>query len=72
MDVDLNYNLPRSQNTTNDSFKDNAEQKRQDILESSILPALPSDKHMAGMEPGGEGKTTDAIGNTPSLVYEPG
>lgn len=43
----------------------------QDILEASILPALPSDKHMPGIEPSGEGKTTDAIQSTPSLLYEP-
>ena len=72
MNVDTNYNVPRSQNTTNDPVKENAERKCQDILESSILPALPSDKHMPGMEPRGEEKTTDAIQNTPSLLYEPG
>lgn len=43
----------------------------QDILEASILPAVPSDKHMSGLEPRGEGKTTDAIQTTPSLLCEP-
>lgn len=43
----------------------------QDILEASILPAVPSDKHMPGLEPRGEGKTTDAIQTTPSLLREP-
>lgn len=33
----------------------------QDILETSILAPLPSDKHMPGVEPREEGNTTDAI-----------
>lgn len=37
------------------------------ILDASILRAVPSDKHMPGMEPRGDGKTTDAIQTTPSL-----
>lgn len=72
MNIGANINVPRSQNTTNDLVKENAERTRQDILEASILPALPSDKHMPGIEPRGDGKTTDAIQSTPSLLYEPG
>lgn len=72
MNVDTNYNVPRSQNTTNGPVKESAERMCQDILEASILPALPSDKHMPGMEPRGEGKTTDATQSTPSLLREPG
>lgn len=69
--VDTNYNVPRSENTTNGPVKESAAQTCQDILEASILPALPSDKRMPGMAPRGEGKTTDAIQSTPSLLYEP-
>lgn len=42
-----------------------------DILDASILRAVPSDKHMPGMEPRGEGKMTDAIQTTQSLLCEP-
>lgn len=72
MNVDTNYNVQRLQNTTNGPVRKNAEQTCQDILEASILAALPSDKHMPGMEPRGEGKTTDAIQSTPFLLCEPG
>lgn len=68
----INYNVPWSQNTTNDPVKESTEQTCQDILEASILPALPSDKHMPGTGPRGEGKTTDAIQSTPPLLCEPG
>lgn len=70
MNVDTNYNVPRSQNTTNDVAEVHAKRTCQDILEASVLPALPSDKHMPGMEPREEGKTTDAIQSAPSLLYE--
>lgn len=70
--VDTNYNVPRSQNATNDPVKENAKWTCQDILKATILPALPSDKHVPGMEPREKGKTTDAIRSRPSLLYEPG
>lgn len=61
INVGANYNVPRSENTTNDPVKENAEWMCQDILETSILAAPPPDKHMPGMKPGREGKTTDAF-----------
>lgn len=71
MNAYTHYNVPRSQNTTNSAVKESVVWTCQDILEASILPALPSDKHTPGTEPRGEGKTTDAIQSTPSLLYEP-
>lgn len=41
-------------------------------LNASLLPTLPSDKHVPGTEPRGDGKTTDAIQSTPTLLCEPG
>lgn len=43
----------------------------QSILHSSILPGVPSDKHMAGKEPRGIWTTTDAIQATLCLLGEP-
>lgn len=59
-------------NTTNEQIEDKGEGMCQSILDASILPAVPSDKHMPGMEPRGIWKTTDAIQATPSLLCEPG
>ena len=53
--------MAASQYTTNGPVKGSEEQMCQDILETSILAALPSDKHMPGVEPREEGNTTDAI-----------
>lgn len=70
--MDTNYKKPRFQNTTNDPARANAERTCQDILDASILPALPSDKHMPGTRPRGGGKTTAAIQSTASFLSEPG
>lgn len=72
MTIDPNYNLSTSQNATNGpAVRRSGPRARQDILQTSILAALASDKHMPGLEPGGEGNTTDAIQSTSSLLHEP-
>lgn len=61
------------QNNTNGPVRGSDDERvSQDILEPSILAALPSDKHMAGVEPRGRGNTTDAIQSTSFLLNEPG
>lgn len=60
------------QNNTNGPVRGSDERASLYILEPSILAALPSDKHMAGVEPRGRGNTTDAIQSTSFLLNEPG
>lgn len=49
----------------------NGEWMCQSILRSSILLGVPSDKHMAGIEPRGIWTTTDAIQATLCLLAKP-